>query len=131
LRSKRTILLGEDDIDDQDFLMEVFTGIDDDISLMPISSGKKLIDKLEGLDDDALPCLIILDYNMPELNGAEILRILQKNKRYEDIPKLIWSTSGGDSYKELCKKMGAADYLVKPSSMSEFRKVAEYMLSYC
>ncbi len=129
--SKKTILLGEDDIDDQEVLIEVFAGIDDNLLLMPITNGKALIQQLEDLEDEHLPCLIILDYNMPELNGAEILGILKAYERYNDIPKLIWSTSGADSYKELCMSMGASDYVVKPSNIKDLTALAKYMLSYC
>lgn len=124
-------MLGEDDVDDQEFLIEIFTGIDSNLMLMPVTNGKQLIEQLDALGDDKLPCLIILDYNMPELNGAEILKILEKNERYDSIPKLVWSTSGADSYKDLCMSLGASDYVVKPSSVNELTNLAKYMLTFC
>jgi len=51
--------------------------------------GEKLITHLEGLGDGSLPCLIILDYNLPELNAEEILKILSRCKRYDPIPKVV------------------------------------------
>ena len=112
----KLILLGEDDIDDQEFLEEVFSSIDNSYCLKSVNNGKKLITHWESLEDELLPYLIILDYNLPELNGAEILKILNAHKRYQSIPKIIWSTSNSKIYKSACIKLGASDYLVKPSS---------------
>ena len=125
------ILLGEDDIDDQELLKEVFLSIDESLGFVPINNGKKLISYLHDLEDDRLPSVLILDYNMPELNGAEILEILKSHERFKSIPKIIWSTSNSYDYKAQCLKHGATEYIVKPSNMSNLVEVAKHMLSYC
>jgi CheY-like chemotaxis protein len=125
------VLLGEDDADDEELLREVFSTIDNSFSLVFVNNGRKLIASLECLGDHELPCLIILDYNMPELNGAEILAKLKVIKRYDSIPKIIWSTSGSDTYKRVCLELGACEYLIKPSNVSSLTDTARYMLSFC
>ena len=125
------ILLGEDDADDEELLKEVFTSIDNSFSMRFANNGRKLVTHLEQLPDSNLPCLIILDYNMPELNGAEILKSLKSEARYDSIPKIIWSTSGSETYKRLCLELGACEYIIKPSSFKELTDVARYMLSFC
>lgn len=125
------ILFGEDDIDDEELLREVFTQVDPSFTLMFVNNGKNVIPELENMDTHSLPCIIILDYNMPSLNGGEILRELKRYSRYDSIPKIIWSTSGSITYKELCLQLGACDYITKPSSIKELAEVARYMLSFC
>src|SRR5688572_20504236 len=125
------ILLGEDDADDEELLKEVFTSIDNSFSMRFANNGRKLVTHLEQLPDNVLPCLIILDYNMPELNGAEILKSLKSEARYDSIPKIIWSTSGSETYKRLCLELGACEYIIKPSSFKELTDVARHMLSFC
>jgi CheY-like chemotaxis protein len=125
------ILLGEDDPDDQHLLKEVFASIDRSFILFFVDSGKEVLSALEKLKEEHKPCLIVLDYNMPGLNGADILRELNKNELYRDIPKMIWSTSGSEKYKSVCLQLGAADYVIKPSNAKELEKVARYMLSIC
>lgn len=125
------VLCGEDDKDDEDLLKEVFAGVDDSFSLYFANNGDRLVAALNHLPDDKLPCLIVLDYNMPELNGAEILKELKKNKRYDHIPKIIWSTSGAEIYKQHCLSLGASDYLIKPSSVKELLQIVKYMISFC
>ena len=66
------ILIGEDDIDDEEFLNEIFNSVDDSFSLVFINNGKEMLNYLQELEKP-LPCLILLDYNMPILNGCEIL----------------------------------------------------------
>lgn len=130
-QTSKFILLGEDDADDQEMLTDVFSSIDRSFILLFVNNGKEVLSALEKLRDDQMPCLIVLDYNMPGLNGSEILKELGQNERYKDIPKVVWSTSGSDKFKKLCLELGAADYVIKPSSNVELEKIARYMLSFC
>jgi CheY-like chemotaxis protein len=125
------LLLGEDDIDDEELLIEAFAGVDNSLTLLFVNNGKNVIATLEGMENHHLPCLIILDYNMPTLNGAELLQELKRYPRYDSIPKIIWSTSNSNTYKDLCLQLGACDYVTKPSSMQALIEVARYMLSFC
>ncbi len=125
------ILVGEDDKDDQELLAEIFTSIDDSYRLMFVDTGTEALSLLHKLNDDQRPCLILLDYNMPQANGADILKEIIRLGIYEDIPKIIWSTSGSDSYKTVCLELGATDYLIKPSNVKDFEKAVRYMLSFC
>lgn len=127
----RQILFGEDDPDEEEFLKEIFSALDPNLTLLFYNSGKKLLASIEKIPDEDLPELIVLDYNMPELNGAEILKELKRNQRYESIPKIIWSTSGSEHYKNLCLDSGAQEYVIKPSSIGELETVARHLLSYC
>ena len=124
------ILIGEDDVDDVDMLREVFSTVDNTFELVFFHSGKKIIEALENADNN-MPCLIVLDYNMPELNGAEILRYLGNSSRFQSIPKVIWSTSASPVYRSICLELGANDYVIKPSSLQEFASVVRHMLSFC
>ena len=125
------ILLGEDDIDDQELLKEIFASIDGSYRLLFANTGEQVLSALGKLSDNQLPCLIVLDYNMPGANGAEVLKELKKQSRYENIPCIIWSTSGSDTFKTLCLKLGAVDYLIKPSRIKEMADIVRYMLSVC
>jgi CheY-like chemotaxis protein len=131
LNTSKIILIGEDDLDDQEFLKEIFASIDDSYSLIFADNGSQLLNHLGNIDDNELPCLILLDYNMPELNGAEILKELKKRSRYNDIPKVIWSTSKSSTYKDICLELGANDYVVKPSNVNALIEVSRNLLSHC
>jgi len=125
------ILLGEDDADDQEMLKEVFASIDQSFILFFVNNGSEVFSALEKLRDDQMPCLIVLDYNMPGPSGADILRELGTKERYKNIPKIIWSTSGSEKFRSICLELGAVDYIIKPTSIDDLEKAAHYMLSVC
>lgn len=127
----KLILLGEDDLDDEELLKEIFNGIDNSFSLVFVHNGRHLVSLLREMADDQLPCLIILDYNMPELTGAEILQEMKQDSRYDPIPKIIWSTSGSDTYRTVCLELGACEYIIKPTKISQLETTVRYMLSFC
>jgi CheY-like chemotaxis protein len=123
------ILIADDDLDDLELLGEAFHSLDSQLRVEFIYNGNKLINYLEKLGDAELPSILVLDYNIPELNGVEIIRTLNKSERYQAIPKVIWSTSNSAIHKKLSVELGATDYIVKPSDLASFNRIAKYLLS--
>lgn len=124
------LLIGEDDPDDQELLSEIFLSIDEGLSLVFEFNGEAILNRLESLENDKLPSIIILDYNMPGLTGQQILEELKKNPGYSHIPKIIWSTSRSSDYRDKCMAWGASDYLVKPSNIKDLTEACRQMLSF-
>ena len=128
---KNLILIGEDDMDDKEIIEEAFAEIDPSVKVHFVNNGQNLLSFLTETPSDDLPSLIVIDYNMPGLNGAEILKSLDGSSKVKNIPKVIWSTSGASQYKSSCLSLGAYDYLVKPSSVRELENLVKYLLSLC
>lgn len=126
-----SILIADDDREDSELLEEAIINIEPEAQVNHVLNGKKVIDFLNNCDDTELPCLIILDYNMPEMTGLEVLNFLCNQNRYEGIPKVILSTSRSQSHVRECKDNGALDYFVKPFSMKELEELTKKMLSFC
>jgi CheY-like chemotaxis protein len=126
-----TILVAEDDADDRELIVDAFTSIDTSLILHTVPDGNSALIYLNNLSKDNLPCLIVLDYNMPDLNGAEVLKHLGANERFTKIPKVMLSTSNASHYVTECFKYGANDYLVKPSSFKELVTIAQQLLDMC
>lgn len=125
------ILIGEDDMDDKEIIEEAFAEIDPSVKIQFVCNGEILLSYFDGKSNKIIPSLIVLDYNMPGLNGAEILKCLNSNLRVKNVPKIIWSTSGATRYKSICLQLGAEDYLVKPATIAELENTVKYMLSFC
>lgn len=125
------IFLAEDDVDDQELLIDALSAYNDQVKVQTACNGKKAITYLENLPDSALPCLIVLDYNLPEMNGGEILQSLSNDERYQAIPKVVWSTSNSPLYRQLSLELGALAYFVKPSDTVGIKNVAKEMLGFC
>jgi CheY-like chemotaxis protein len=126
----RTIFLAEDDIDDQEMLEFAVKEIDPSARIISIANGRKFIAFLDGVPDQELPSLIILDYNLPELTGVEVVKLLNQQGRYQAIPKVMWSTSSSPVHKSISIELGILDYIIKPSDMASFISIAKHMLSF-
>jgi CheY-like chemotaxis protein len=125
------IFLAEDDIDDQELLAEAFSQLDNSISVKAVNNGKKALSFLEQLPANENPCLIVLDYNLPELSGAEILQRLNQTDQFKEVTKVVWSTSNSPVYEKICLDLGAKAYLVKPNDISGITRLAQLMLQMC
>jgi CheY-like chemotaxis protein len=128
--SNRLILLAEDDTDDHELLKNAFNEIDPAWQVICISNGKKFVQHLDTIEDGALPALLVLDYNIPELTGVEIVETLNHRGRYMGIPKIIWSTSSSPVFIAKSIELGVVDYVIKPSDLASFTAIAKHMLSF-
>lgn len=120
------ILVVDDDKEDHLILEDYFleSGIDQNVKF--VENGLRAIEYLEGITDDtALPKLIVLDLNMPLLNGSQTLLQLKQNNRFKNIPVIIYSTSESDNENRKCLSFGAVDYLVKPVTMEEGQRMVD------
>jgi CheY-like chemotaxis protein len=125
------ILIGEDDFEDQFILEEYFqdNGVKEVVAFE--KNGKKIIEYLEQLNpEEELPSLIVLDLNMPILNGTQTLFELKQHARFNKIPVIIYSTSDNDHEKRKCINFGAVEYLVKPISVEEGDRMVKRFLQF-
>lgn len=84
--------------------------ISDTFNIFPVTSGKMALKFLEK----KIPDLILLDINMPEMNGKETLKNIKKNSAWENIP-IIFLTANASSETEVeCLSLGADDFIPKP-----------------
>lgn len=116
------ILYADDDCDDHFFLRESITCTGLPADIVYLTDGDQVIHYLEKAGDD-LPSLIVLDLNMPRMNGKQTLERLKTDTRYADIPVIILSTSNNRMDKEFCTSRGAASYLVKPGHFEGYQEV--------
>lgn len=120
----KKILLAEDDPDDRDLVLEILSGREDIYLMRQVSTGVELITYLEYLSqDDQLPDLIILDQNMPRMNGKETLRLLRGSSRYASIPVVVFTTDSANSFAMECMRLGATKVATKPDNVKEFQEM--------
>lgn len=125
------ILMADDDAEDLEMMEDAITNLEPSVIFNKVYSGKQAIRFLKDHASSNPPCLIILDYNMPETNGAEVLSVIAQDNRYAMIPKVMLSTSNRQSYIEECLNKGAVDFFVKPHNVDDLMEVAKKMLDYC
>jgi len=128
MRATRVILV-EDDEDDKD-LFHSFIGSRADIVLLPtVGNGLELKEYLENAKDDELPDLIVLDQNMPMMNGKQTLKFLKNSDRFADIATVVYSTYADSTLIEDCKKLGAIIVASKPIDQEGYEKMMDEFLT--
>ena len=126
------ILLVDDDPEDRAIIQEAMDSIDAGEIIHFAEHGEQALEILEqGVLMDRLPCIVVLDLNMPRLNGTETLRLIRANDHLKDISVIIYSTSINPLEKEKCMRLGANDYITKPLSYKESTFTARKLLDLC
>jgi len=122
------VLLVEDDPDDRELFVS-FLENRGDISLMPaVTNGIELIDRLMKTATDDLPDLIVLDQNMPLMNGKQALQFLSSHEQFFTIPVVIYSTYADTTLIIDCKKLGAKMVASKPIDDEGYQKMMDDFL---
>jgi two-component system chemotaxis response regulator CheY len=85
------------------------------------------VDALKKLSGNKFS-LILLDINMPLMDGLKLLSILRGNPSYNDVPIIIITTEGADVDREKALKLGANAYVTKPIQTNELLKVVKEFL---
>jgi CheY-like chemotaxis protein len=125
------VLYADDDIDDIKFVEESFSESTQNIELVTTYNGLDLIRYLEGLSTfDPNPCLIILDVNMPLMNGKEALLKIRQMDRYSNIPVVLFTTSSTDFDKNFAKKYNAG-FVTKPLDNRQLRNITDQFIQHC
>ncbi len=107
-------------------MLEAFKDNGLDEGLRFADNGEAAIDLLNDLKPGELPALIVMDLNMPRMNGRETLTFLKEHPVYQNIPVIIYSTSINDIERMLCKENGAAAYNIKPTTFSECQEISKW-----
>jgi CheY-like chemotaxis protein len=129
IATMRSIVVVDDDPDDLELICEAFTSADAKVIIHAKSSGSQLFNSLSELSIGHLPSLFVVDYNMPEMSGAEVIAKLSSIEKFIGIPKVILSTSDSPYYKQVCKENGADHYFKKPYTFPEFIDLAGEMIA--
>jgi len=79
---------------------------------------------------DELPDIILLDLNMPKINGVEFLNILKNDDTLRHIPTVILTTSNNQKDLLECYKIGIAGYVLKPLKYETYVSKIEKLLAY-
>src|SRR5665647_772554 len=118
--NKRFILIAEDDADDR-YLMKTAleeTGITEDVEY--VENGVEVMNYLESISEEKgelnYPKFILLDLNMPKMDGREVLKKIKSNDAYRKIPVIVLSTTKNQMEVKRCYDLGANTYVVKPAS---------------
>jgi len=130
LSSAPVILLVEDNPADLRLTQEVLRMADFPHQLLIARDGEQALHMLRrgaGYENTVQPDLILLDLNLPRLDGREVLRVIKNDPQLRRIPVMVLSTSKADSDIQACYDAHANCYVAKPVDLMEFTRLVELM----
>lgn len=120
-----SILLVEDDADDRYIMHQVFTELNYIDQIKVFNSGEEVFKYLRNLPHESLyPALLVLDFNMPGMNGGEVLMRIKMDEALRNIPVVMYST-GMKQLESKLKSLGAAYCFEKGEEIGEVHAFAE------
>ena len=122
------IMLIEDDMIEVMKLNRSISSLKLDHKIIEANNGEDALKLLSQKDN--LPDIILLDLNMPKINGIEFLSILKQDHTLKYIPTIILTTSNNEKDLIACYELGIAGYILKPLKYEEYVSKIQKLLAY-
>lgn len=129
MRSRKPILLVEDDYVDVMTVKRALREINLQNDLVVAENGEQALDYLEDASNER-PGIILLDLNMPRMNGIEFLQVVKQHEQHRIIPIIVLTTSSQEKDRVESFKMSVAGYMTKPVIYTEFVDVMKIIDKY-
>jgi two-component system response regulator len=113
LPDSQPILIVEDSMDDFEATKRAFWKVNLRNAVRHVLSGEEALSYLRS-DDARMPGLILLDLNMPGMDGRKTLEIIKRTPGLRKIPVVILTTSDDERDVQACYELGANTYIQKP-----------------
>ncbi|ATD66448.1 MULTISPECIES: response regulator [Luteimonas] len=129
--SEHTILLIEDNPDDAELTRIAFSEAGIDSQLVVVGDGAEALDYLfargahEARNAADLPSIVLLDLNLPKLDGREVLQALRANPATRGLPVVVLTTSTEPFDVEASYALGVNSYIRKPVDFKKFVEVVK------
>jgi CheY-like chemotaxis protein len=125
------ILVLEDSDEDFDTVREAAQSVGMPSVVKRATHGAAAIDMLCGPQGERLrPALVLVDLNLPGLDGREALQLIKNDAKLRHIPVVVLSTSNNDKDVMACYVAGANAYHVKPVRYEDHRALVQHILTY-
>ncbi|MFL5809829.1 MAG: response regulator [Flavisolibacter sp.] len=130
-KAKNIVLYADDDTDDLELVQESFSLYSNNVEVITATDGSQALSYLHRLNDtDPAPCLIILDINMPVINGKEVLKKIREMQRFESIPVVLFTTSSLPQDQKFAKEYKAG-FVTKPLDVLQMELITEVFIDHC
>ncbi|MGN6164027.1 MAG: response regulator [Flavisolibacter sp.] len=128
---RRYIVFADDDADDLELITGFFKQYNRDINVLEFKDGKEV---LKFLGDFAVstnqPLLIVLDINMPKMNGKETLMAIRSHADFKNVPVVVYTTSASKADQDFCNQYNAS-WINKPYNIEDVKAVAKIIADFC
>lgn len=126
--SNQVIYMADDDADDRYFMHQALQQVQPSATFVETEDGGDLLALLESWSQQPTPRpvhLILIDMNMPKVNGLETLRAIKANPALRHIPAVMMSTSADPAQVTAAYKHGISGYIQKPMTTAHMDQIAQ------
>lgn len=129
--SKNIVIYADDDPDDIELVEDAFKQFANNVEVITFGDGSQALSYLRNLTEaDPLPCLVILDINMPVLNGKETLVRLRQLEKFEEVPVVLFTTSSMPVDKSFAQHHKAG-FITKPLGYEQMEMITKEFIDNC
>ncbi len=129
--SKHFVFYADDDPDDLQLVRDSFQHYAQDVELITYSDGGEALGFFMNYSDEQpLPCLIILDINMPVINGKDLLVKLRQIEKFRSVPVVLFTTSTQPMDMIFAKKYNAG-FVTKPLNVKQMETIIDQFIDHC
>jgi CheY-like chemotaxis protein len=126
-----TILWADDDSDDIAIMRDVLQFLNCNHHILEARNGREALDYLDKAKNSKdLPCLIVLDMNMPVLSGRETLVHIKQDLVLKEVPTVVFTTSSSLLDKTFCERHGT-EMFTKPLTFERLKETMQKLLDLC
>ena len=118
----KLILYADDDIDDRTWFNDACKAASQSWQIHFVETGHQVMEYLKE-EQKPQPSLIMLDLNMPGMDGRQTLKQLKEDHQLKHIPVVMVTTSINRIDKEVCRKLGASLLVAKPHKLGEWQEL--------
>jgi len=129
MNSSKPILLVDDDLVDVMTIERASKELKIGNEFVRAANGEEALAYLRNPDNES-PCIILLDLNMPRMNGHEFLLHVKSDDDLRRIPVVVLTTSREEEDRQKSFQMGVAGYMVKPADYQQFLKLMRTIDAY-
>lgn len=129
MNPSKSIMLIEDDKIDAMTVKRALKELAVPNQLVISGNGDEALDFLNDINNPK-PCIIIMDINMPKMNGIEFLKTLKSDFSLRSLPVIILTTSRQESDRVDSFNHGVAGYMIKPVDYDQFLEVMKSIVTY-
>ena len=124
--------MADDDEDDRYMMKEALAKAGVSLPVFCVEDGEELLTLLqEHQDQNAVhPAFILLDLNMPKMDGRKSLELIRKDESLKKIPVIIFTTSDSEDDIAHAYEYGANSFILKPSSFSSMIDIMKTLKAY-
>jgi two-component system response regulator len=127
---EKSVLIVEDNPDDLELILRALQRNGMTNQLEVARDGQEAIDWLNAVaqgDPGTLPALILLDIQLPKIDGPEVLRHIRTSEKLKRIPVVMLTTSDEERDKIKCYNLGVNSYIRKPVDFNQFSEITRQL----